>query len=104
MILTPEQLAAEMAVQTAGIDAEVAIVAHLSAEVGATQARSLVPVDTGRLRDSITADEDSFGSDVDYAAFVEYGTFKDAPQPYMGPAADHVTPLFAAGVLEAGTF
>lgn len=103
-MMTPEQLVAEMAVQTAGIDAEVAVVRRLAAEAGANQARSLAPVLTGTLRESIVADEDGFGSDVDYAAFVEYGTSDTAPQPYMGPAGDYVATPFALGVLEAGVF
>lgn len=50
------------------------------------------PVDTGRLRMSITSDvgdlEGSVGTNVDYAPYVEYGTYKQAPRPYLRPAFD----------------
>ena len=54
-------------------------------------AKLLCPVDTGRLRDSITHtnDEDSayIGTNVEYAAYVEYGTSKTVAQPFLEPAA-----------------
>jgi HK97 gp10 family phage protein len=57
-------------------------------------ARSLCPVDTGRLRSSIimTKGRDSrgfyveIGTNVKYAAFVEFGTSKQRAQPYLLPA------------------
>lgn len=52
------------------------------------------PVDTGRLRSSITHQISSdnqglvgrVGTDVDYAPHVEYGTSHMAAQPYLRPA------------------
>lgn len=66
--------------------------------VGATAegyAKELCPVDTGRLRDSITYSVDDntvyLGSDVEYAPYVEFGTHKQKPQPFMSPAIqDHL--------------
>ena len=57
-------------------------------------AKAIVPVDTGRLRNSITHSvegKDVFvGSATEYAASVEYGTIKQKAQPYLRPAAtDH---------------
>lgn len=57
-------------------------------------AKRLCPVDTGLLRNSIThtSDEDTayIGTNVEYAAYVEYGTSKTAAQPYLKPAVnDH---------------
>lgn len=57
-------------------------------------AKDLCPVDSGDLRDSITdryEDEAHCPSgevytNKDYAHFVEFGTVKRAPQPYMYPA------------------
>lgn len=72
------------------------------------RAKQLAPVDTGRLRASITsglADTGlSFGlgghsaesvvalvgTDVDYAPHVEYGTYRMAAQPFLRPALDEV--------------
>jgi HK97 gp10 family phage protein len=57
--------------------------------------KELCPVYTGRLRDSITYSVDDntvyLGSDVEYAPYVEFGTYKQKPQPFMGPAMqDHL--------------
>jgi HK97 gp10 family phage protein len=55
-------------------------------------AKSLAPKRTGALAASITTDRTKNGAEtgptVPYAPFVEYGTWKDAPQPFMGPAAE----------------
>ena len=58
-------------------------------------AKELCHVRTGRLRNSIThyADGDSVyvGTNVEYAPFVELGTSKSKPHPYLRPAAeDHM--------------
>lgn len=56
------------------------------------EAQNAVPVDTGYLQSTITADSYSMGStfytDCDYAQYVEYGTYKMAAQPYFEPAVD----------------
>jgi len=66
-------------------------------EIGAkaeSYAKSVVPVDTGRLRDSITHkvnDADSsveVGSDVHYASYVELGTSRMRAQPYLRPSIE----------------
>ena len=56
-------------------------------------AKRLVPVDTGRLRNSIHLTPTLPGSslfklftNVEYAAAVEFGTFKSRAQPYFRPA------------------
>lgn len=59
-------------------------------------AKEIVPVDTGRLRNSITHEVDGkevfVGSATEYAASVEYGTVKQKAQPYLRPAAtDHAS-------------
>lgn len=51
------------------------------------------PVDTGTLRGSISAEEKDplhfeVGTNVEYAAHVEFGTSKMAAQPYLEPAAE----------------
>jgi HK97 gp10 family phage protein len=55
-------------------------------------AEGLVPVATGRLRDSLAVaevdGEAAVGTDVEYAVFVEYGTADAGAQPFLRPAAD----------------
>ena len=50
------------------------------------------PVDTGRLRASITTEvgnlEAEVGTNVEYAPSVEFGTSKQSAQPFMRPALD----------------
>ena len=59
-------------------------------------AKLKAPVDTGRLRNSIThslAPEEEavyIGTNVEYAPYVEYGTRRTKAQPYLKPAVqDH---------------
>ena len=59
-------------------------------------AKMKCPVDTGRLRNSITHTVDVTGrkaiiaTNVEYAAYVEYGTSRTKAQPYLQPAVkDH---------------
>lgn len=58
-------------------------------------AKKLCPVDTGRLRNSITHAVSSsenavyVGSNVEYAPHVELGTRKQKAQPYLRPAAEN---------------
>jgi len=78
-----------------------------SGEMIADAARGNAPVLTGALRDSIEVDASGLsvvvGPTVDYAPFVEFGTWKDAPQPFMGPAADAGTDGLASKLLQIGT-
>jgi HK97 gp10 family phage protein len=58
-------------------------------------AQLLAPVDTGRLRNSIThvVNDDSvvIGTNVEYAVYQEFGTSKTKAQPYLKPAVmDHI--------------
>jgi len=63
------------------------------------EAKDRAPVDTGRLRASITFEDEMrsngflrlvVGSNVDYAPFVEFGTERQAAQPYLRPALRQV--------------
>ena len=67
-------------------------------KVGLTAERNAklaCPVDTGRLRNSISHTHDKntayIGTNVEYAPYVEMGTKKMAARPYLKPAiADHI--------------
>ena len=61
-----------------------------------TYAKKACPVDTGRLRNSITHQvgdaEVVVGTNVEYAAYVELGTSRTKAQPFLKPAAaDHAS-------------
>lgn len=69
--------------------------------------RVLCPVRTGNLRNSISVDfrgsnahvaQAEIGPEANYGGFVELGTERQAPQPYMGPAFDQVEPSIIAGL------
>jgi HK97 gp10 family phage protein len=73
-------------------------------------ARRYCPVDTGRLRASITASPVQrlggrlfiwIGTNVEYAPFVEYGTRFMAAQPYLRPGFLHGTRHFTAALRRA---
>lgn len=59
-------------------------------------AKQNAPVDTGRLKGSITTELDlggtnpsaEIGTNVEYAPYVEYGTYKMAARPFLNPAYD----------------
>lgn len=73
-------------------------------------AKNFCPVDTGYLRSTIGTDFESGGSDItavvgptaDYGEYVEFGTYKMAPQMYMGPAFDIAASGFVAAMEKLG--
>jgi len=71
--------------QTDGLEA--------GARIVETHSKLLCPVDTGFLRnsiqvDSVTATEAIIAPHTEYAEHVEFGTERQAAQPYMRPAID----------------
>ena len=60
------------------------------------QAKELAPVRRGNLRKSISYriqnDESIIFTPVQYAPYVEYGTYKMAAQPYLRPAVSKMKP------------
>lgn len=75
-------------------------------------AKLRAPVDTGNLRNSINtvvsggrgsgAIVAEVGPEASYGVYVEVGTWKMAPQPYLGPAFDEVEPGFIAALEDLG--
>jgi hypothetical protein len=67
-------------------------------------AQRFAAVDTGTMRSSVGVDfrrwpggyEATAGPTVEYAPPVEYGTSRQAPQAFMGPALDRVSGAFLA--------
>lgn len=67
------------------------------------RAKIACPVDTGNLRRSISTSGPSVGADgvsatvgtnVNYAAFVEFGTRRMAAQPFLGPALEQARAVY----------
>lgn len=75
------------------------MVAKTAAEASA-YAQRIVPVDTGRLKQSIGVWPGDGGlsatvtPDTEYMVYVEYGTRYMAAQPYMMPTASQYAPVF----------
>lgn len=64
-------------------------------------AKAACPVDTGRLRNSITHQQESenvevIGSNVSYSVYVELGTSKMSARPFLRPAAEGHAAEYAA--------
>jgi HK97 gp10 family phage protein len=78
--------------QKASLDA-----VKFASQLTVTEAHRLVPVDTGRLKNSITdavfVDRENnpigmIGTNVEYAPYVEFGTRRMRAQPYLYPAVN----------------
>jgi len=92
---------------TGQVGAKVAVAVRKTAHSIEATAKTLAPVDTGNLRGSIstsvTGDGQSgpisaeIGPTASYGHYLETGTSRSGPQPYMTPAADrHEPELYAA--------
>lgn len=68
------------------------------------RAKVEVPVDTGNLKNSISTSFENDGmtgvvsTNVEYAAYVEFGTVKMAAKPYFTPAAEQVRKSFERAI------
>lgn len=68
------------------------------------RAKTEVPVDTSNLKNSIGTSIENNGmtgvvsTNVEYAAYVEFGTVKMAAKPYFTPAAEQVRKSFERAV------
>lgn len=101
-------LARQLTVAATRIGAPVSAALRKSSKAMEADARALAPVGaTGDLADSIEATTHGDGrsasmsaevsTDVPYAGYVEYGTSRQAPQPFMQPAVEkHLPPLESA--------
>lgn len=80
-------------------------IARDKAEELKKRAREMAPVRTGRLRESISYSRVKNGYQVGptefYGAFVELGTSRVGPRPFLIPAAEEVEPQFVEAMREA---
>lgn len=69
------------------------------------RARALCPVRTGALRNSISAESSGNKAEIsaekEYGVFVEFGTSKMSPKPFMVPALLESTEEITARIAEA---
>lgn len=71
-------------------------------------AKARVPVDTGNLKNSIgvslsaTGLSAEIGPTAHYGIYVELGTRRMAPKPYLGPAVEAVEPAFIDAIEQLG--
>ena len=76
-----------------GIDSAIGKALETIGLLAENYAQKKCPVDTGNLRGSITHEVDAadntvyIGTNVEYAPYVELGTSRQKPQPFLKPAA-----------------
>lgn len=93
--------------------AKVDTIVRSTAHLIEANAKQIVPVDTGNLRNSIGTDitrhaegqgygtEAEIGAAAAYAPYVELGTTRMAPRAFLGPSLDRYSPDFVAALDEA---
>lgn len=92
--------AAELQGEAESLPERASVVVRKAAFDTEAGAKALAPVDTGNLRNSITTTVQGDGlragvvATASYAFWVETGTSRMSPQPFMGPATDRVEPNF----------
>ncbi|MDJ0321831.1 HK97-gp10 family putative phage morphogenesis protein [Pseudarthrobacter sp. PS3-L1] len=70
-------------------------------------AKTMAPVDTGNLKNSIGVERTGdfsaeIGPTANYGIYLELGTSRMAPQPFMAPAFDKHLPAFEQAVAQLG--
>lgn len=107
------QLSADIAKAAATTGAKAQVVVRKTAYDIERAAKNKVPVDTGNLKGSIGHSDArsvgrsgtlaiEIGPTASYGAYVEFGTSRMAPQPFMGPAADQHAPAFEQAMQQIG--
>lgn len=102
------RIAASLQRKAGRIGMQGATVLRKSVLDGERIAKQFAPVDTGYLQSTVTHEfrgdgrntvmEGEWGPEAEYGGFVEWGTARTAPQAFVGPSLDRVTPDFIAAV------
>lgn len=102
-------LAAKLDESTRSVPRAVRDVIKSGGERVAKAAQRFAPKASGDMADSIkstmvgnaTMSEAEIGPTAFYGRFLEHGTAKMAPRPFLGPALDEVSPSIADGIAKA---
>jgi HK97 gp10 family phage protein len=108
-LLGTESLLAKLRAYATNTPRRVQAAVATSLEQMEADAKALAPVDSGRLRDSIHATlsarlTGSVTVGVDYAKWVELGSGRNAPQPFLYPAYHRNKAAFLASLKKALKF
>lgn len=108
-LLGAENLLTKLRAYATNAPLRVQAAATTSLEQMEADAKALAPVDSGRLRDSIRANlSGRFAGNVtvgvDYAKWVELGSGRNAPQPFLYPAYHQNKAAFLANLKQALKF
>ena len=109
MLRTPLQMMAEFQLKASDAARQTSQAVRSTLIGIQTDARISAPVDTGNLRASISYNLDTplsgeVGPEANYGIYVETGTSRMAPQPYLHPAADRWEPRFREALDEVAGF
>ena len=104
------QLGVDLTTSSGRLKPQARAAVHKTARDIEADAKHMAPVRTGNLRNSITATttdlagvaEAVIGPTAEYGAYVEFGTSRQSPQPYLGPAADNRLPGLEDALAEIG--
>ena len=107
------RLAADIAKAAGTTGARAQIVVRKTAIDIESSAKQFAPVDTGNLKGSIGHSDlrtvgragslsVDIGPTASYGVYLEQGTSRMAPQPFMGPAADRHAPGFEQAMAQLG--
>lgn len=106
---TAAALALELRAHAAAVNRRAGDIVVATAARIQADAKTLAPVDTGALRNSITRTTTrkafsvtaEIGPEVEYGEYVESGTYRMAAQPYMVPALERHRDTFIRAVERA---
>lgn len=102
------QIAADLTRAAVGAQVKAPLVVAKAAHDVEAISKTFCPVDTGFLRSSIGVDLDLLnvraviGPTAEYGPYVEFGTSRQAPAAFMGPALDRVVPGFVQAIEQLG--
>ena len=90
---------------TSKIRRRLELVGRVAAHNIEREAKTLVPVDTGATKNSISVDDAGrlawrIGAKTEYAPHLEFGTIPMLARPYLTPALEHEAPRFVRAVGE----